>query len=182
MAKPRIVPVEPPYDEKTEERLRKWMPPASAGLPPLGLFRTLARHPELADRMRPLGALLLGRGTLPPRARELLILRTCARVGAEYEWGVHVTGFAAAVGLDAATVAATSAPAPAIAADDAPILQLADELHDRGQVPDDLWQTLAARWSAEQLLEAVALVGFYHLISFICNAAAVALEPWAARF
>src|SRR5690349_15021200 len=99
MEPPRIAPIDPPYAPDVAAWLAKWMPPGQAA-PPLALFRTLARHPSLGDRMRPLGSALLGRGALPPRVRELLLLRTCARCGAEYEWGVHVTAFAAAVGLD----------------------------------------------------------------------------------
>src|SRR5437762_6510842 len=95
----RIAPVEPPYAPPVAEMLSKWMPPGAA-VPPLALFRTLVQHPRLSDRMRPLGAALLGSATIAPRDRELVILRTCARVGAEYEWGVHVSAFAAAVGLD----------------------------------------------------------------------------------
>ena len=33
---------------------------------------------------------LLDRGSISMRNRELMILRICARCGAEYEWGVHV--------------------------------------------------------------------------------------------
>src|SRR5436190_15156786 len=108
----RIAPVEPPYALPVAEMLAKWMPPGR-GVPPLALFRTLVQHPHLSDRMRPLGAALLGSRTIAPRDREIVILRTCARLGAEYEWGVHVTAFAAAVGLDEAAVAATCAPAAA---------------------------------------------------------------------
>lgn len=35
----------------------------------------------------------------PPREREIVIDRTCARCGCEYEWGVHVAAFGSAVGL-----------------------------------------------------------------------------------
>jgi 4-carboxymuconolactone decarboxylase len=83
-AVPRIAPLEPPYDPDTETMLRKWMPPGSP-LDPLALFRTLQVHDELASRMRPLGAGILGHGRVAPRERELIIHRTCARAGAEYE-------------------------------------------------------------------------------------------------
>ena len=86
--------------------LRKWMPP-DAGVEPLRLFRTLVVHESLAARMRPLGAGILGHGLLEPRDRELMIHRTCARCGAEYEWGVHATFFGPAVGLGDEQLAAT---------------------------------------------------------------------------
>jgi hypothetical protein len=58
------------------------MPPGS-GREPLALFRVLARHGELFARARPLGAGILGRGTVAPRLREVMIHRTCALTGAE---------------------------------------------------------------------------------------------------
>ena len=69
----RIRPVDPPYDEK----LMKWMPPGS-GQELLVLFRTFGVHPELASRMRPLGAALLGHPTVTPGEREAAILRRMA--------------------------------------------------------------------------------------------------------
>ena len=90
-----------------QRALEKWMPPGS-GLEPLQLFRVLARHPELSSRMRVTGAGLLGKGGVPARARELMIQRTSALCGAEYEWGVHAAAFGPAVGLDASDAAAVA--------------------------------------------------------------------------
>src|ERR1700752_1832632 len=102
---PRIAPLDPPYTPETATLLAKWM--GSADQEPLKLFRTLAVHHELASRMRPLGAGILGHPKLAPRERELLILRTCARAGAEYEWGVHAVAFATALGVSDEQLAAT---------------------------------------------------------------------------
>jgi len=175
----RIAPLEPPYAPEIQTFLDKWMPPGT-GRPPLALFRTLVRHPLLSERLRPLGAFILGKSRIPPRVRELLILRTSVRNGAEYEWGVHVSAFAAAVGLDEDAVHATVAAEPAGA--DAPILRFVDELCDRGTVADATWAELAARFSPEELLEMLAVVGFYHLIAFVANATQIEREDWAARF
>jgi alkylhydroperoxidase family enzyme len=179
-----IAPLEPPYSAEVAASLAKWMPPGAA-VEPLALFRTLARHPALSDRMRPLGALFLGRhGGLPVRDRELAILRTCARLGAGYEWGVHAAAFAAAAGLDADALAATCAPVPgsSLGEPDMALVAIVDELCDRGTVSDAAWARVAGRFSDEQRLELLALVGFYHLISFVANGARVAPEPWALPF
>jgi 4-carboxymuconolactone decarboxylase len=179
----RIAPLSPPYAADVKASLDKWMPPGS-GLEPLKLFRTVARHPLLSERMRALGSALLGRSTLPLRTRELLVLRTCARCHAEYEWGVHVTAFAAAAGLDDDAVRATTRPGepgdgpPG----DALVLRFVDELHDTGSVTNATWTGLAGRYEANQLLEMLAVAGFYHLISFVVNGARVEAEPWAATF
>jgi hypothetical protein len=41
---------------------------------------------------------------------------------------------------------------------------------------------VAARFGAEDLLEMIAVVGFYHLIAFMLNAVGIEREPWARRF
>src|SRR6185369_10223865 len=89
MATPRIPPVDPPYPPEIQADFDKIM----RGAPPLLLFRTVARNPRVLQRMMAGG--LLDRGSIPLRTRELMILRTCARCGAEYEWGVHVAEFGA---------------------------------------------------------------------------------------
>jgi alkylhydroperoxidase family enzyme len=182
---PRIRPLEPPYPPETAQWLNKWMPPGGAH-EPLLLFRTLATHPEFTGRMRPLGAGILGRSSrIDPRERELAIARTCARCGCEYEWGVHVASLGAGAGLTQATIRAT---VEADAADgvwndrDRLLVRLVDALHDRQRIPDGLWGELSAAWSAEQLIELIVTVGWYHLISFLANGTDLAPEPWAARW
>jgi 4-carboxymuconolactone decarboxylase len=176
---PRIAPVGPPYSET----LLKWMPPGAA-VEPLKLFRTLYVNEELADRMRPLGAGLLGHGRLSLRERELVIDRACARSGAEYEWGVHVAAFGSQAGLSEDELAATAAGGPDSFADpaDADLIALVDELHDTATVSDELWGRLAERYDEPTLLELVILAGWYRLISGVINAVGIEREDWAARF
>lgn len=181
---PRIAPLQPPYEPQIDAALRKWMPPGSDA-EPLKLFRTLNVHEQLASRMRPLGAGILGHGLLEPREREIVIHRTCARAGAEYEWGVHVLAFGRPLGLSEEQIAATvhgAADDPAWSETDALLIALADELHDGATVSDGLWAQLAARYSDEQLLELIVTAGWYRLLAGVINAAGVELEPWAERF
>src|SRR5438874_2963586 len=148
---PRIAPLEPPYEPDTAARLAKWMPPGN-DVEPLRLFRTLAVHDELASRMRPLGAGILGHPRLEPRERELLILRTCARAGAEYEWGVHAIAFGGPLGFTERQLAATvhgAADDVAWPAHDAQLIAAADALFDGDAIPDELWAALARRLEAE---------------------------------
>jgi 4-carboxymuconolactone decarboxylase len=151
----------------------------------LTLFRTLNVHPDIASRMRPLGAGILGHGLIAPRERELVILRTCARAGAEYEWGVHAVAFGAAVGLTEEQISASaSGPAddPTWEPGDRALIALADELHETAGVSEVLWGELAERFSSEQLIELLVTAGWYRLLSYVINAARVPLEGWAARF
>jgi len=185
MAPPRIAPLDPPYDAEIAASLSKWVPPGSQ-VEPLKLFRTLVRNPEISSRLRALGAGILGPGSsIAPREREILIDRTAALCGCEYEWGVHVTAFGKAVGLTLEALRATASGAPAdpvFAERDGLLMRLADELHQTAHVSDGLWSELAANWDVPQLLELLIIAGMYHTIAYVANGAQVALEEWAARF
>jgi alkylhydroperoxidase family enzyme len=183
-AQARIAPLTAPYEPETAAMLEKWMPPGSE-IEPLALFRTLYVHSELASRMRPLGSGLLAHGRLDPREREIVILRTCARSRAEYEWGVHTLAYGKPLGLSDAQLAATVDGAPddrAWPERDGLLVRLADELHETCEVSDALWSALSEHFSDEQLLELLVLAGWYRLIAYVINGARVQREPWAQRF
>lgn len=182
----RIAPIQAsPDDPQLAEELSRWMPPG-AGVAPLLLFRTLARHPALMQAMRPLGAHILGRRFgLSLRLRELLILRVCARSACEYEWGVHVAGFGAAAGIDAATAEATRKPevdAALFSPAEQALLPAVDELCAGPALSDSAWRELALHFDEAQRLEILAASGWYRLIATLCNGLALPPEPWAARF
>jgi alkylhydroperoxidase family enzyme len=173
----RVAPLEPPYPEPVQAALHRIMP---AGVPPLALFRALARNERVFLRLMAGG--LLDRGSITLREREIVIDRACARCGCEYEWGVHVAFFAERVGLGPDQLAAVAGGDPAALPErERLLLRLVDALHDDAQVDDALWAALRAHFSEEQLVELVALAGFYHLISFVANALRIPLEPFGAR-
>jgi alkylhydroperoxidase family enzyme len=176
----RLAPLVPPYPAEAAAVLDKM----GFGMPqPLALFRTIAHNPRVLDRVRSGG--LLDKGSLSLRQREIAILRTTALCGAEYEWGVHVQIFAAAAGFTPAQIAATvggAANAAIWTDEERSILRLADALHASAKVEDALYADLAAHYTPAQQVELVALCGFYHLISYMIGAFAIANEPGAPRF
>ncbi|HEV7730660.1 MAG TPA: carboxymuconolactone decarboxylase family protein [Candidatus Binatia bacterium] len=176
----RLAPLDPPWDAAVAEDLQKLMPP---GMEPLALFRTVAHNPRVLRRFRRSG--LLDPGSITVAEREIMIHRTCARCGSEYEWGVHATVFGRANGLDDARLAATvhgTPDDPVWTPREALIVRLADALHDTAAVSEPLWGRLRAEFSPAQLVELVALAGYYHLVSYVTNAFAIPLEPLGERF
>jgi alkylhydroperoxidase family enzyme len=177
---PRIAPAEAPYPPQIAASLERIMP---VGVKPLVLFRTMARNPRVFERMFAGG--LLDRGTLSLRQRELVIDRTTARLGAEYEWGVHIAFFAEKVGLDAEQIAAIvrgPADAPCWSAEEQALLAAVDDLVEQRTIGDAAWATLSAHFEETQILELIALAGYYHTISFLCRALDLPLEAYGARF
>lgn len=180
----RIGVLSPPYEPGVARRLEAMMPP---GVPPLGLFRTFVHNRPMSDAMAEWGAYELSRRlSLTMRDREILIDRTCARCGCEYEWGVHVLFFADRVGFTAEQVTslAHGSADDACWADDRDrlLVRTADALHDESDIDDVLWADLAAELSDAEILDLLFLCGWYHAISFVARAARIDLEPGAPRF
>ena len=91
LTKPRI---EPLAVEELDDESR-----AAFAQRPLNIFCTLARHPKLLKRWMVFGNHVLNKSSLPPRERELVILRVGWLCQAGYEWGQHVAiGRAAGLG------------------------------------------------------------------------------------
>jgi 4-carboxymuconolactone decarboxylase len=176
----RIAPLDPPYPDRVAEDFAALMPP---GVPPIALFRTLAKNPRVLRRVRRGG--LLDPGSITVRQREIVILRTTARAGAEYEWGVHAAFFAGAAGLSDAELAATVLEGPDALCwreEDGLLVRLVDELHDGARPSDATWSALSARFADDQIIEIIVLAGLYRAISYVVNGTGVELEPSARRF
>jgi alkylhydroperoxidase family enzyme len=176
----RIVPAQPPFGAKIQSVLQRIMP---EGVAPLVLFTTLARSPRVFQRFMAGG--LLDKGSISLHEREVMIDRTTARCGSEYEWGVHVAFFAEKAALTPEQIRATkdgTADDPAWSRREQLIIRLADALHETATIDDALWRELREEFSDEQLLELIVLAGFYHTVSFLTNALRLPIESYAARF
>jgi alkylhydroperoxidase family enzyme len=176
----RIAPEVPPFGPEIDAALKRIMP---EGTPPLVLFTTLARNPRVFQRFMAGG--LLDKGSISLREREIVIDRTTARCGSEYEWGVHVAIFAGPAALSPAQIHATvrgRADALVWSPRERLLIRLVDALHDHATIDSDLWVELRREFNDEQLIELVVLTGFYHTVSFATNAFALPLEESAARF
>ncbi len=176
----RIAPAQAPFSDEVQQWLDRIMP---AGMAPLVLFTTMARDERLFRKF--FSASLLDRGHLSLRQRELVIDKTTALCGSEYEWGVHVAGFGAHIGLTQEEIDSLAHGS----ADDAcwneaerPLIQLCEQLHDSVGVDDELWAALRLQFCEEAMLELLLLAGFYRTVSYLTNGLRLPLERDAARF
>jgi 4-carboxymuconolactone decarboxylase len=170
---PRIAPLQPAERSNHQQEL---LGGTIAALSEANIFSTLVRAPGLFRRWLPFAGKLLS-GKIPPRDRELLILRTAWNCRASYEWGHHV-----AMGLESGLTRdeverVPEGPEPGWPAPDALLLRAADELHLEQRVSDATWQELSARYDTQQLIELPMLVGHYHLVAMTLNSLGVELEP-----
>ena len=175
---PRIAPLEPPYEAEIQSEFDKLK-----SKPPLVLFRTIATSRRAWGKLR--GGSLLDRGPLSLREREIVIDRTCALNGCEYEWGVHVAIFAEAAKLSEEQIRATvlgKADAACWSAAEQALIAAVDALNDRSTWSEHEFATLQKYYNNDMILEIIQLSGAYHTISYVANALALPLEPNAPRF
>ena len=114
-----------------------------------------------------------------------MIDRTCARNGCEYEWGVHITAFAAHVKLTDEQIRATAiegATAACWTKAEQVLIATVDALHERASLSDEEFASLAAHYNEAQIFEIMQLCGFYRTVSYIANGLKLPLEETAARF
>lgn len=155
-----------------------------AALEPLGpagslhIFRTIAVHPKLFRSWLPLGGRLLQGSTLTPRIRELVILRTAALCGSDYEWGQHV-GIGRDAGLTDEEIVDCAADAGAGHWDEEArtVLTATEQLVTDHRVADVQWNALvAAGWSDQQLIELTFLAGHYAMLAGTLRSVGVRTE------
>src|SRR6202790_1549428 len=139
----RIAPLEPPYAGEIQGQFDRIM----RGAPPLMLFRVMAGNARAWEKFR--AGSLLDRGPLSLREREIVIDRTCALTGCEYEWGVHVTTFADAAQLTGEQVRATvldGADAPCWSFAERAMIAAVDALHARATLSEAEFEALSAHY------------------------------------
>jgi 4-carboxymuconolactone decarboxylase len=177
---PRIAPL-PAADWSDEQR--ELLAVVTRGKPAANVFATLVRHPKLFRRWTPFGGHLLYTSSLAPRERELLILRTAWRTGAEYEWGQHVE-IAKRAGLGEAEVArvAQDSVADGWTAEEAALLRAADELCREARLSEQSWQALSRRLSETQMMDLVFTVGAYAMLAMALNSFGTPLDSGLKGF
>ena len=178
--KPRLDPIQ--LEDWTDEIKKTLQPNVDKGTV-FNIFKTLAHHPDLFRRWLVFGNHVLFKSTLPPRERELIILRIGWLCEAEYEWGQHVlTG--KETGLTAEEIDRIKAGPNARGWSEADklLLQATDELRKDAFVSDSTWQGLTKHFDKKQLMDMVFAVGQYNLVSMALNTLGVQLDDGLEGF
>jgi 4-carboxymuconolactone decarboxylase len=143
------------------------------------IYKTLAHDPELYERWSGLGQYLLNGSTLPPRDREIVILRMGWLCQAPYEWSQHARIAKAAVHMTDAEVhrIAEGAAAQGLSDFERVLIRMVDELRYEATISDATWAALRAKYSLEQTIDAIYTAGQYQLVSMALNSLGVQLDP-----
>ncbi|OBG69161.1 carboxymuconolactone decarboxylase family protein [Mycobacterium sp. E3339] len=157
------------WDEATHNALS-----AMRGAESNNALSTLAHHPALAKAFLRFNVHLLTSSTLPPRIRELAILRVAHRRDCAYEWSHHVR-MAKDEGITDDEIAAVRRGEAADEFDRAVIAGV-DELEEKSQLSDETWVALGQRLDDQQRMDFVFTVGCYAALAMAFNTFGVQLE------
>jgi alkylhydroperoxidase family enzyme len=177
----RVTPVE--VESLTDEarelavRIRAAFGIPEDGAMPLSL-RIMLLHPELFKAQMAMGVALAA-GTIPPRERELAVLRNAWLCGAAYEWGEHVRIAKERCGVTSEEIerCTQGAKAEGWSEHERAILKGVEELHADHALSDETWDVLARRWNEQQLMEFPVLVGAYIMTALQQNTLRTPLDP-----
>ncbi len=180
LATPRLDPVQP---EDWNDEIKEILQPNVEKGTVFNIFKTLSHHPDLFRRWLVFGNHVLFKSTLPPRERELIILRIGWLCEAEYEWAQHVL-IGKEAGLTAEEIDRIKAGpnARGWSETDKLLLQATDELRKDAFITDATWNGLCQHFDTKQLLDVVFAVGQYNLVSMALNTLGVQLDDGLAGF
>jgi alkylhydroperoxidase family enzyme len=166
-AKPRIAPLpESQWTEEHRQRIAKFLP---EGVRPGNSFRTLLNVPELVDRTMTFYNYVTRDSSLPPRIRELLILRTAWLHGSDVIWRERMP-FARKAGLTTEELRRIAqGPAAGWEPFEANLLRMADQLFRNSFVNDDVFKTMATRYDTCNSMDAGMTVADVASLSLLYN-------------
>jgi 4-carboxymuconolactone decarboxylase len=172
--KPRLAPLKL---SEIDPELREEFFPNQSYDHALNINKTLARHPLLYKKWLSFAEYILSEQSLPPRDRELLILRIGWLCQAPYEWRAH-TYLAKTVGLKSEEIERIK---QGPAADgwswlDKILLTAVDELHSNAIISDTTWESLSKSYDERQMMDLIVTVGQYNLVCMMLNSLGVPID------
>jgi 4-carboxymuconolactone decarboxylase len=139
-----------------------------------GPFNAWLRSPQLGDRLQRVGEYLRFNTTLPHKLNEFAILITAVEWKAGFEWYAHYP-LALKAGLEPAVAKdLQEGRRPAdMSADETLVYDFATQLQRQHQVSDAVYTAAVARFGEQGVVDLIALVGYYNLVSMTLNVARV---------
>ena len=130
------------------------------------LYRVLLNSGPIAQGWESMLSAVRNRASLPARLRELVVLRIAMLNGAPYEFDAHVpharqagVSDEAIAALRSGTVSQTLEPVDRL------VIELADTMTRDIVVPDALYARLTPHFDAQGLVELVATIAAYNMVS-----------------
>ena len=172
---PRLAPL--PEAQWTDEMREMFAPTVKTFGRVFNIFTTLGRHPKLLKRWMVFANHCLLKSSLPPRERELVILRAGWQCNSEYEWAQH-NRIGLEVGLSADEIerVKTGGTADGWTASEKTLLFAVDELLETKSLNDASWAALGKHFNDQQVLDIIFTAGNYATLAMALNACRVEVD------
>ena len=156
------------WDDNVQHALSGMLPeerrnPVGAG----NALATFVRHPKLTRAFLRFNGHLLFSSTLPPRLREIAVLRVAHLSNCEYEWLHHVE-MGVEVGVTPDDVEGIRRGEATDELDRA-IVNAVDELHEKSVISDATWAALSEHLDERQRMDLVFTIGCYGALAMALN-------------
>ena len=152
------------------------VPEEAQGVAPLRQF--CPEHTETCRKYWEYTINFVNNYSIPLRDKELIILRTAWLSRGDYIWGRHnLMGQDAGLTGEEVERVTRGPDASGWNEFDGLLLRAADELHLNRFVSQSTWDGLAGRYSQEQLVEVVLIIGNYTQLAMFQNTLGVQLPP-----
>jgi len=139
--------------------------------------RVIVRHPGAYRNFVPHIKAMIAEGTIPPRDREIIVLRTLGQCDEAYETHHHRMIAAANTGMPEEEIEAAVRGEGACLSDfDRVLIRATEELLSDQKIGDATWAALGERYSDEQKMEVVFLAGLYATMAMLTKSFGMPLE------
>jgi len=155
---------------------------ALRSLPPLNVFRMVARAPASLAPFIQLARSILAGGQLDPRLRELAVLRVAHVAGSAYAFGQHVA-LAKVIGVGEGQISAVAADGPVTALDETGnlVCRVADEITRAVRLGDDTLAATVARFGEGQATELILCCSYFNMVARFLESTRVPLDLIGGR-
>ena len=147
-----------------------------------GPFNAWMRSPVLGQRLQEVGEYLRFKTSVPLNLNEFAILITAVEWGSGFEWYAHYP-LAIKAGLNPAVAKdLQDGKRPEnMSEDEALVYDFTTQLHHHHQVSDDVYARAVKRLGERGVVDLIALIGYYDLVSATLNVARVLPPAEAGR-
>jgi 4-carboxymuconolactone decarboxylase len=165
---PRVPPVA--EQDRTDEQKRLLGPWGK-----MNFAAVMVNHPALYRVFMPVIAKVIAETDLPPRDRQILVHRTLALSDEIYEARHHEL-ISQGAGLSEADIEAARTDGPSLTPFEHLLVKAADQLVQTRRIDDAIWAALSQHYSRVQMMELVAVVGVYNMMSMLTLGFEIELE------
>jgi len=132
----------------------------------LNLYKTVANSPKVLLNFIRLGNSIIRQTELPPRLREIAILRVAKLTGSEYEWTQHAP-LALEVGVSQKQLDSILdwKNSSVFNDEEHAVLQYTDEVTRKVKVTDQSFNALKNFFSEQAIVELTLTIGFYGMVA-----------------